>query len=37
MALVPPYKPEEHVVGIGFGVMEEKELMDITLDDVTFY
>lgn len=35
--LAADYKPEQHVVGIGFGVMEEKELMDITLDDVTFY
>jgi hypothetical protein len=37
LTLPAGYVPEEHVVGIGFGMMEEKELMDITLDDVTFY
>ncbi len=31
------YKPAQHIIGLGFGVMMEKELMDIVIDDVTFY
>lgn len=31
------YKPAQHIIGLGFGVMMEKELMDIVIDDVMFY
>jgi hypothetical protein len=31
------YKPAQHLIGVGFGVMMEKEPMDIVLDDVMFY
>jgi hypothetical protein len=37
MTLPVDYKPSQHIIGIGFGMMEMAELMDITLDDVTFY
>jgi hypothetical protein len=37
MMLPSDYKPAQHIIGLGFGVMMEKELMDIVLDDVTFY
>ena len=37
MALPADYKPAQHITGLGFGVMMEKELMDIVIDDVMFY
>jgi hypothetical protein len=37
MMLPADYKPSQHIIGLGFGVMEMAELMDITIDDVTFY
>lgn len=37
MTLPVDYKPSQHIIGIGFGMMEMAELMDLTIDDVTFY
>ncbi|HXI54909.1 MAG TPA: hypothetical protein VNO55_02545 [Polyangia bacterium] len=37
MALGADYKPAAHLYGIGFGVGVMTELLDIFVDDVTFY
>jgi hypothetical protein len=31
------YKPAQHMTGLGFGVGLETELLDVTIDDVTFF
>src|SRR6185295_9584089 len=36
-ALPNDYRPAQHMTGLGFGVANETEPFDVTIDDVTFY